>query len=36
MERIHWVGWRYHFRCRIDFKVEETDGLVLVENLKIS
>lgn len=35
IERIYGVGWRYHFKIRVDFQVENTDALVLLKNYKI-
>lgn len=33
--RIPWVGYRYHFKMRADFAVENDDAIVIVRNTKI-
>jgi HK97 family phage major capsid protein len=35
IERIAGVGWRYHFKARIDFQIENEEAICLIEGLEI-
>jgi len=35
-ERVYSLGWKYHWKMRIDFAVEQPEAAVLLKNMKIA